>query len=145
MNAARIIETLQREGIAVRREGDILKLRPATGSVPADLVELARAHKPELLQALPDAAEIARQRSRLLTAARELGIPRLVIAELPDAEIDGCELLTDPGIRRYAQICLENWLTARGVAILHPIDPTKDLERFRATHPDSPPTRGTNS
>ena len=145
MNACRILETLQQHGISCRRDGDTVELRPASGMVPPDMIELARAHKPELLQALPDAAEIARQRSRLLTAARELGIPRLVIAELPDAEIDGCELLTDPGIRRYAQICLENWLTARGVAILHPIDPTKDLERFRATHPDSPPTRGTNS
>ena len=145
MNACRILETLQQHGISCRRDGDTVELRPASGMVPPDMIELARAHKPELLQALPDAAEIARQRSRLLTAARELGIARLVIAELPDAEIDGCELLTDPGIRRYAQICLENWLTARGVAILHPIDPTKDLERFRATHPDSPPTRGTNS
>ena len=143
MNAARIIETLQREGIAVRREGDILKLRPATGSVPADLVELARAHKPELLQALPDGAEIARQRTRLLTLARELGIPRLVIAELHDGDIAGCEHLTDPGLRRYAQICLENWLTKRGVIVLHPTDPTKDLDRYRITHPDSPRTRGT--
>ena len=138
MNAAAIIETLQQQGITCRREGDRLKLKPATGTVPADLIELARAHKPELLQALSDTAEVGRQRTRLLTVARELGIPRVAIAELPDAEIDGCELLTDAGLRRYAQIVLENWLTARGVIVLHPTDPTKDLERFRATHPDSP-------
>lgn len=80
-------------------------------------------------------AEITQQRHRLLTVARAMNIPRLVIAELPDAEIDGCQHLTEPGLRRYAQICLENWLTARGVLILHPTDPTKDLERYRITNP----------
>ena len=121
MNAARIIETLQREGIAVRREGDRLKLKPATGTVPADLIELARAHKPELLQALPDGAEIARQRSRLLAATRELGIPPVAIAELADEDVQGCEWLDEPGLRRYAQIVQENHLRARGVAILRPV------------------------
>ena len=139
MNAARILETLQREGIAVRREGDRLKLKAGTGTVPGDMIELARQHKPELLAALPDTSELHRQRTRLLTLARELGIPRLVIAELPAAEIEGCEHLTDPGLRRYAQICLENWLTARGVIVLHPTDPTRDLERYRITHPTGTP------
>ncbi len=87
----------------------------------------------------PEGAELHRQRTRLLTLARELGIPRLVIAELPDAEIEGCQHLTDPGLRRYAQICLENWLTARGVIVLHPTDPTKDLERYRITNPTGTP------
>ena len=135
MNACRILETLQQQGITCRRDGDTLELRPATGKVPAHLIELARANKPELLQALPDAAEIARQRTRLLTAARAVGVPDHIIAELPDCEIDGCEHLTDPGIRRYAQICLENWLVSRGVLILHPTDPTKDLDRYRITNP----------
>lgn len=76
-------------------------------------------------------AEIAQQRTRLLTLAREMSIPRSVIAELPDAEIDGCQYLTEPALRRYAQICLENWLVARGVVVLHPTDPTRDLERYR--------------
>ena len=143
MNAARIIETLQREGIAVRREGDILKLKPATGAIPADLIELARASKSELLAALPDTSELQRQRTRLLTAARAVGVPEHVIRELPDSEIPGCELLTDPGIRRFAQICLENWLVARGVLILHPTAPEIALARYRATDPDSPRPRGT--
>ena len=135
MTAAPILNELRRHGVSVRREGGRLKLTAAT-VIPADVIELARAHKPELLAALPDPTE---QRHRLLAAARELGIPRLVIAELPDAEIEGCQHLTDPGLRRYAQICLENWLTARGVIVLHPTDPTKDLERYRITHPTGTP------
>ena len=142
MNACAILETLQREGIAVRREGDVLKLKPATGAIPADLIELARASKSELLAALPDTSELQRQRTRLLTAARAVGVPEHVIRELPDSEIPGCELLTDAGIRRFAQIVLENWLVARGVTVLFPTDPLKDLARYRATHPDSPPTKG---
>ena len=123
MNACAILETLQREGICVRREGDRLKLKPATGTVPADLIELARQHKTALLRALPDSAEIARQRERLIGAAVAQGIPRLVIAELPDAEIDGCQWRDEPGLRRYAQNAQENHLRARGVAILRPTQP----------------------
>lgn len=132
MNAARVLQTLQREGIAVRREGDRLKLKPASGTVPADLLELARAHKPELLQALPDCAEICRQRSRLLAAARGVKVPEHVIRALDDLDVDGCQWLDEPGLRRYAQICLENWLTARGCLILHPTDPTRDFARWQA-------------
>ena len=84
-------------------------------------------------------AEITQQRTRLLTLARAMNIPRLVIAELPDAEIDGCQHLTEPALRRYAQIILENWLTARGVIVLHPTDPLKDLDRYRITHPTGTP------
>ncbi len=143
MNACRILETLQQHGIVCRRDGDTVELRPATGTVPADLIELARQHKTALLRALPDTAEIARQRERLIGAARAVGVPDHVILELPDAEIDGCELLTDPGIRRFTQICLENWLTARGVLILHPTAPEIDLATYRSTHPDLPRPRGT--
>ena len=135
MTAAPILNELRRHGVSVRREGGRLKLTAAT-VIPADVIELARAHKPELLAALPDPTE---QRHRLLAAARELGIPRLVIAELPDAEIDGCQWLDEPSLRRYAQICLENWLVARGVLILHPTNPARDLERYRITHPTGTP------
>ncbi len=139
MNACAILETLQREGIAVRREGDILKLKPATGAIPADLIELARASKSELLAALPDTSELQRQRTRLIAAAVAQGIPRTIIAALPDCEIDGCEHLSDPGIRRYAQCVLEAWLRARGVLILHPTTPEIDLATYRSTHPETAP------
>ena len=142
MTAVAILNELIEAGASVRRQGDQVKIR-GIDLIPAELLARARAEKAVILAALPDTAEIARQRSRLLTAARELGIPRLVIAELPDAEIVGCELLTDPGMRRFAQICLENWLTARGVLILHPTTPEIDLATYRSTHPDSPRPRGT--
>ncbi|MDE1989143.1 MAG: hypothetical protein ACYCUI_12385 [Vulcanimicrobiaceae bacterium] len=57
MNAASILETLAAAGITVRREGGNLRLIPSrTGTVPADVVELARANKPELLAVLADPA-----------------------------------------------------------------------------------------
>ena len=122
MNACAILETLQREGIAVRREGDVLKLKPATGAIPANLIELARANKPELLAALPDTAEIGRQRTRLIGAAVAQGIPRTIIAALADEDVQGCEWLDEPGLLRYAQIVVqENHLRARCVAILRPV------------------------
>lgn len=93
----------------------------------------ARNNAPDVVAGVqPRNDVLQQQRHRLLTVAREMNIPRLVIAELPDAEIDGCEHLTDPSIRRYAQICLENWLTARGCLILHPTDPTRDFARWQA-------------
>ena len=121
MNACRILETLQQQGITCRRDGDTLELRPATGKVPADLIELARANKPALLQALPDGAEIARQRTRLIAAAVAQGVPRSIIAALADEDVQGCEWLDEPGLLRYAQIAHENHLRARGVAILRPV------------------------
>ena len=142
MNACRILETLQQQGITCRRDGDTLELRPATGSVPADLLELARANKPELMAALPDTAAITEQRARLTAAAVAQGIAAEIIAALDDLDVDGCQWLDARGLRRYAQIVQENHLRARGVAILRPTDPTKDFERFRVTHPQSPPTKG---
>ena len=128
MNACAILETLQREGIYVRREGDRLKLKPATGTVPADLIELARQHKTALLRALPDSAEIGRQRERLIGAARAVGVPDHIIAALDDLDVDGCQWLDERGLLRYAQIVQENHLRARGVAILRPTQPTTRLK-----------------
>ena len=133
MTAAPILNELRRHGVSVRREGGRLKLTAAT-VIPADLIALARASKPELLAALPDTSE----RHRLLAAARAAQVPDHVIRELPDSEIDGCQWLDEPSLRRYAQICLENWLVARGVLILHPTNPARDLERYRITNPDAP-------
>ena len=96
MNAARILETLAAAGIACRREGDRLKLQPASGSVPADLIELARAHKPELLAALADPTV---QRKRLLLAAAREGIDPEVIHCLTDADIEGCQFWSDVQLR----------------------------------------------
>ena len=96
MNAARILETLAAAGIACRRDGETLKLQPKTGTVPADLIELARAHKPELLAALPDPIE---QHRRLLVAAAREGIDPAVIHCLDDADLAGCEHWSDLQLR----------------------------------------------
>ncbi|MHB1895428.1 MAG: hypothetical protein ACYCOY_02095 [Metallibacterium sp.] len=48
------------------------------------------------------------------------GIDHTIIDRLEDADVDGCQWLDEPGLRRYAQIVQENHLRARGVAILHP-------------------------
>lgn len=107
-------------------------------------VQQARNNAPDVVADVQPRNEgVQQQRTRLLTVARAVGVPEHVIRELPDSEIPGCELLTDAGIRRFAQIVLENWLVARGVTVLFPTDPLKDLERYRITHPDSPRTRGT--
>ena len=94
--AAYLFETLRSQGIAIRRDGDLLKLKAASGNVPADVIELARALKPELLAALPDPIE---QRRRLLLAAQREGIPRDVIDELDDADLEGVEHWTDVQLR----------------------------------------------
>ena len=122
MNPARVLETITAAGVTVTRHGDRLRLKPASGNVPWDVVELARAYKPELLQALQDTAEIGRQRTRLIGAAVAQGIPRTIIAALADEDVQGCEWLDEPGLLRYAQIVVqENHLRARCVAILRPV------------------------
>lgn len=66
-------------------------------------------------------AEITQQRARLIAAAVAQGIDRSIIDRLDDLDVDGCQWLDEPGLRRYAQIVHENYLAARGVAILHPL------------------------
>ena len=75
MNAARILETLAAAGIACRREGDRLKLQPASGSVPTV------------------------QRKRLLLAAAREGIDPEVIHCLDDADLAGIEHWNDTQLR----------------------------------------------
>ena len=141
MTALAILNELIEAGASVRQQGDQVKIR-GIDLIPAELLARARAEKAVILAALPDTAEIARQRTRLLAAACAAQVPEHVIAALDDLDVDGCQWLEEPGLRRYAQICLERWLTARGVTVLYPTNPTRDLERYRITNPDSPPTRG---
>ena len=111
MTAAPILETLRRHGVTVRREGNRLKLKPATGNVPADVVELARAHKAELLAALPDSPDL-RATLRRLAAAEEL--PRALVDRLTDADLhpdNGVGLLSEAGLRRWLHVIEE----ARGM------------------------------
>ena len=108
MTAAPILETLRRHGVTVRREGDRLKLKPATGNVPADVVELARAHKAELLAALPDSPDL-RVTLRRLAAAEELR--RALVDRLTDADLhpdNGAGLLSEAGLRRWLHVIEED-------------------------------------
>ena len=69
----------------------------------------------------PTVPTMAFQRHRLIAAAVAQGIDRSIIDRLDDLDVDGCQWLDEPGLRRYAQIVQENHLAARGVAILHPL------------------------
>ncbi len=105
MNAARIIETLQQHGITCRRDGDILKLRPATGTTPADLSELVRAHKPELMAMLPDTSPATVLRTRLLGIAEAYGVPAEIVHATPsDAVLQFCGDMTDFQLARWLNI-----------------------------------------
>ena len=99
MTAAPILNELRRHGVTVRREGDRLKLTAAT-VIAADLIELARAHKPELLAALADPIE---QRRRLLRAALREGIDPEAINCLEDADLLGIEHWSDTQLRVAAR------------------------------------------
>ena len=116
MTPARILETLAAAGVTVTRHGDRLRLKPASGSVPGDVVELARAHKPELLQALPDAAD---PRASLYRLADAEGLPRGIVDRLTDADLDpdnGAHLLDDAGLRRWLHVLAENERMRQGIA-----------------------------
>lgn len=111
------IAMLKDAGVAVERNGDKLRLRTVSGEpLPLRAIELAREHKAELLAELPDTSPTAGQRARLIDAALAVGLPQEMIQALPDAEIEGCELLDDAGLRRWLQIREENIRMLRGIA-----------------------------
>lgn len=115
MNAARILDTLHRHGVTCRREGDRLKLKPAVGIIPADVVELARRHKAELLAALPDATDL---RATLYRVATSEGLPRGIVDRLTEADLhpeNGAGLLSDAGLRRWLHVLDESAAMERGI------------------------------
>jgi hypothetical protein len=121
MNAAHVLETLAAAGVTVRRTGDRLKLKSApAGTIPADLLELARANKPELLEELPDTAasapDLAALRANLLAICRSHGLPERLAIELPDADLQGCDELTTDGLLHYMRCRLEREGMMQGTA-----------------------------
>jgi len=117
VNAARVLETLAAAGVSVRRAGDRLKLKSAsTGTIPADLLALAREHKGELLAALSDPEAVAALRAHLLAICRSHALPERLVANLPDAELEGCELLSPEGLVRWVQVLGENERMRKGIA-----------------------------
>lgn len=116
MNAARVLETLAAAGVIVLREGNSLRLKPgSTGTVPADAVELARTHKTELLAALLDPEVVAPLRASLLAICRSHALPERLLANLADAELEGCELLSPKGLARWVQVLAENERMREGI------------------------------
>lgn len=116
MTPARILETLAAAGVTVTRHGDRLRLKPASGNVPGDVVELARAHKLELLQALPDPEALDAMRAHLLAICRSHLLPERLVAELPDADLIDCELLSPEGLVRWLHVLDENRRMRQGIA-----------------------------
>ena len=116
MTPARILETLAAAGVTVTRHGDRLRLKPASGNVPGDVVELARAHKLELLQALPDPEALDAMRAHLLAICRSHLLPERLVAELPDADLIDCELLSPEGLVRWVHVLAENERMREGIA-----------------------------
>lgn len=121
MNAAHVLETLAAAGVTVRRTGDRLKLKSAPAcTIPADLLELARAHKPELLEELPDstpaAIDMAVLRANLLAICRSHLLPERLAVDLPDADLQGCEELTADGLLHFLRCRLERESMQRGIA-----------------------------
>lgn len=59
MTLARLLEELDRRGVALVAEGDRLRVRGARGALDPELLSAIRAHKPRLLEALRDAGASA--------------------------------------------------------------------------------------
>ncbi len=100
MNAPSAIETLQRQGVRLRRIGDKLHLWTAAPELPPDALALAREHKQELLRLLPDSATLA-LRATLRRLAIQHGLPLGIVERMPDSDLEPANcahLLTEAGL-----------------------------------------------
>ena len=105
--AARIIETLAQHGVTCRREGERLMLKPAAGTIPADLIELARAHKGELLAELPQTAA-----ERVMAVLHRYGLPLDLLPPILDH--GGAEVAS-----RLQGLALARFVNFRATRALH--------------------------
>jgi len=114
MTPARILETLAAAGVTVRREGNSLRLKPgSTGTVPADVVELVRAHKAELLAELDGTLAL---RTRLLELAASYAIPAEIVQVIAtDDALGWCLGMTDAELTRWANIVCTREMYRRGL------------------------------
>lgn len=94
MNALALLHELHQAGIWTERRGEKLVLKPAD-RVTTEIVNRVREVKPELLRVI----DPARQRNRLLEAARQEGINRYVVDQLTDADLAGIECWSDVQLR----------------------------------------------
>lgn len=68
---------------------------------------------PESAANAPDHAEL---RAHLLAICRSHALPERLVANLPDAELEGCELLSPEGLVRWVQVLGENERMRKGIA-----------------------------
>ncbi|MHB1873027.1 MAG: hypothetical protein ACYCT1_19600, partial [Steroidobacteraceae bacterium] len=68
---------------------------------------------PESAANAPDHAEL---RASLLAICRSHALPERLVANLPDAELEGCELLSPEGLVRWVQVLGENERMRKGIA-----------------------------
>lgn len=64
----------------------------------------------------PDAEAVAAMRASLLAICRSHALPERLVANLPDAELAGCELLSPEGLVRWVQVLAENERMQQGIA-----------------------------
>ena len=90
---------------------------------PATLATLAT-HPPETVQLsqlsqlsqAPASENHAELRTSLLAICRSHALPERLVANLPDAELEGCELLSPEGLARWVQVLAENERMREGIA-----------------------------
>ena len=85
-------------------------LRPETPQL-SQLSQLSQAAAFE--NAATDHAEL---RASLLAICRSHALPERLVANLPDAELEGCELLSAEGLVRWVQVLAENERMRQGIA-----------------------------
>ncbi|MDA8259534.1 MAG: hypothetical protein M0Z99_28505 [Betaproteobacteria bacterium] len=111
---ARILETFAQQGVSCRRDGDRLMLKPATGTVPADLIQLARAHKPELLAVLPTVPQTAAE--RVEAVLHRYGLPLDLLGSiLAHGGAEAASRLQGLALARFVNIRATRELHDRGV------------------------------
>ena len=114
MSTPAILNELIRAGATVRRDGDKVKIKGAD-VIPVELLERARAERAAILAALPDTPTTTELRRRLADLCRREGLPDRLAATLIDADLVGCELLSDEGLRRWLHVLDENRRMRQGL------------------------------
>jgi len=111
VNALRL---LRDAGIAVQRDGDQIELATVSGEpLAADMIDLARLHKTELLAALDGTVDL---RTRLLAIAEAYGLPADIVQAVATAEaLSFCMGMTDAELTRWANIVCTREMYRRGL------------------------------
>ncbi len=63
----------------------------------------------------PNPEAVFAMRASLLAICRSHALPERLVANLPDAELEGCELLSPEGLARWVQVLAENERMREGI------------------------------